>query len=69
MTLAAATARVDQLDELAPGLAKELTLTREAKDSLLYVERKAYSGRAGVVPVERRAGPGGAGPGAAAARK
>jgi hypothetical protein len=30
------------LDELDRGLAKELTLTREAYDPLLYVERRAY---------------------------
>jgi hypothetical protein len=42
VTLQAIAARVGRLDELARGLAKELTLTRQADDPLVYVERKAY---------------------------
>ena len=38
------TARVRRLDELARGLAKEVTLWREGNDPLLYLERKAYLG-------------------------
>lgn len=34
--------RVARLEELALGLAKERALIREAKDDLLYLERKAY---------------------------
>jgi hypothetical protein len=49
MTLQAIAARVERLDELSRGLAKELTLIREADDPLLYVERKAYLGALGRV--------------------
>jgi hypothetical protein len=42
MTLRAIAARVDRLDELARGLAKEIVLVGDADDSLLYLERKAY---------------------------
>jgi hypothetical protein len=35
-------ARVDRLDKLARGLAKELTLIRQADDPLLHVEQKGY---------------------------
>jgi hypothetical protein len=42
MTLRAIAARVGRLDDLARDLAKEMTLTREADDPLLYAERKAY---------------------------
>jgi hypothetical protein len=43
VTLRAIAARVDRLDELSRGLAKELTLIRQADDPLLYVERKGYT--------------------------
>ena len=42
MTLRAIAARVRRLDELARGLAKELTLIGDADDPLLHVERRAY---------------------------
>ena len=42
MTLRTIAARVDRLEELARGLAKELTLLSQADDPLLYVERKTY---------------------------
>ena len=35
-------ARVRRLDELARGLAKEVSLWRGGNDPLLYLERKAY---------------------------
>jgi hypothetical protein len=35
-------ARVARLDQLARGLAKEVTLWKSCNDPLLYVERKAY---------------------------
>jgi hypothetical protein len=41
LTVERIAARVDHLDELARGLAKELVRVGEAKDPLLYVERKA----------------------------
>jgi hypothetical protein len=34
--------RIDRLDQLSRGLAKEVVLTRAANDPLLYLERKAY---------------------------
>ena len=37
-------ARVRRLDQLARGLAKEVTLWKDANDPLLYLERKAYLG-------------------------
>jgi hypothetical protein len=37
-------ARVRRLDELARGLAKEVTLWKAGNDPLLYLERKAYLG-------------------------
>jgi hypothetical protein len=37
-------ARVERLDRLARGLAKEVGLWRGCKDPLLYRERKAYLG-------------------------
>jgi hypothetical protein len=37
-------ARVRRLDELARGLAKEVSLWRGGNDPLLYLERKAYLG-------------------------
>jgi len=37
-------ARVERLDELARGLAKELALLSDASDPLLYVERLGYKG-------------------------
>ena len=42
MNLADLTARVRRLDELARGLAKEVTLWKACDDPLLYLERKAY---------------------------
>jgi hypothetical protein len=44
MTRADLTARVRRLDDLARGLAKEVTLWKGAHDPLLYLERKAYLG-------------------------
>ena len=44
MTLTDLTARVRRLDELARGLAKEVTLWKECNDPLLYLERKVYLG-------------------------
>lgn len=35
-------ARVRRLDQLARGLAREVSLWRECNDPLLYLERKAY---------------------------
>jgi hypothetical protein len=37
-------ARVHRLDELARGLAKEVSLWKGGNDPLLYLERKAYLG-------------------------
>jgi hypothetical protein len=34
--------RIDRLDQLSRGLAKEVVLMRAANDPLLYLERKAY---------------------------
>lgn len=34
--------RIQRLDELARGLAKEVVVWREGNDPLLYLERKAY---------------------------
>ncbi len=42
MNLADLTARVRRLDELARGLAKEVTLWKECNNPLLFLERKAY---------------------------
>ena len=42
MTLTDLKARVDRLQDLAVGLAKEVVLWKEGSDPLLYVERKAY---------------------------
>ncbi len=44
MNLADLTARVHRLDQLARGLAKEVTLWKGSNDPLLYLERKAYKG-------------------------
>jgi hypothetical protein len=35
-------ARVERLDQLGRGLAKEVVLWRKGNDPLLYLERKAY---------------------------
>lgn len=40
--LADVTARIQRLETLAGGLAREVYLWREADDPLLYLERKAY---------------------------
>jgi hypothetical protein len=37
-------ARVRRLDQLARGLAKEVSLWKGSNDPLLYLERKAYLG-------------------------
>jgi len=37
-------ARVRRLDQLARGLAQEVSLWRKGNDPLLYLERKAYLG-------------------------
>lgn len=37
-------ARVCRLDQLARGLAKEISLWRSCNDPLLYLERRAYVG-------------------------
>lgn len=42
MTIADVTLRVRRLDDLARGLAKEVTLWKSCNDPLLYVERKTY---------------------------
>jgi hypothetical protein len=42
MNLTDLAARVQRLDELARGLAKEVTLWKACNDPLLYLERKAY---------------------------
>jgi hypothetical protein len=40
--LAAAAARVERLDQLSRGLAREVSLIRQANEPMLYLERKAY---------------------------
>jgi hypothetical protein len=42
LTLSDMIARIQRLDELTRGLAKEVLLWREANDPLLYLERRAY---------------------------
>jgi hypothetical protein len=42
MNLTDVKARVRRLDELARGLAKEVSLWKACDDPLLYLERKAY---------------------------
>jgi hypothetical protein len=42
MNLKDMTSRVQRLDELSRGLAKEATLRRQGNDPLLFLERKAY---------------------------
>jgi hypothetical protein len=42
MNLIDLAARVRRLDELARGLAKEVTLWKACNDPLLYLERKEY---------------------------
>jgi hypothetical protein len=44
MNLSDLRARVGRLDELARGLAKEVSLWKNSNDPLLYLERKAYLG-------------------------
>ena len=44
MNLSDLRARVRRLDQLARGLAKEVTLWKSCNDPLLYLERKAYLG-------------------------
>jgi hypothetical protein len=44
MNLADLSARVERLDQLSRGLAKEVILVRQGDDPLLYLERKAYLG-------------------------
>jgi hypothetical protein len=44
MNLSDLQARVRRLDQLARGLAKEVTLWKGCNDPLLYLERKAYLG-------------------------
>jgi hypothetical protein len=44
MNLTDLRARVRRLDELARGLAKEVSLWKGGNDPLLYLERKAYLG-------------------------
>ena len=44
MNLSDLQARVRRLDQLARGLAKEVTLWKSCDDPLLYLERKAYLG-------------------------
>jgi hypothetical protein len=44
MNLTDLSARVERLDQLSRGLAKEVILIREGNDLLLYLERKAYLG-------------------------
>ncbi len=41
-TLADVVARIQRLDELTRGLAKEVLLWRDGGDPLLYLERRAY---------------------------
>ena len=54
MNLSDLRARVARLDQLARGLAKEVTLWKSCNDPLLYVERKAYLGgiQDGLVGIE-----------------
>jgi hypothetical protein len=42
MTLTDLRRRVERLEDLARGLAKEVVLWKKADDPLLYVERKGY---------------------------
>jgi hypothetical protein len=42
MKLADLTARIQRLDQLMRGLAREVALWKAGNDPLLYVERKAY---------------------------
>jgi hypothetical protein len=42
MNLTDISSRVERLDQLSRGLAKEVVLWRECADPLLYLERKAY---------------------------
>lgn len=42
MTLTDLSARVQRLEQLTRGLAKEVVLWKECNDPLLYLERKAY---------------------------
>ncbi len=42
LTLTDVIARIQRLDELTRGLAKEVLLWRAADDPLLYLERRAY---------------------------
>jgi hypothetical protein len=42
MNLNDLTARVQRLDQLARGLAKEVWMWKRGNDPLLYLERKAY---------------------------
>jgi hypothetical protein len=44
MNLSDLSARVERLDQLSRGLAKEVILIRQGDDPLLYLERKAYLG-------------------------
>lgn len=44
MNLSDLQARVRRLDQLARGLAKEVSLWKGCNDPLLYLERKAYLG-------------------------
>jgi hypothetical protein len=44
MNLTDLQARVRRLEQLARGLAKEVTLWKACNDPLLYLERKAYLG-------------------------
>ena len=44
MNLEDMTARIQRLDMLARGFAKEVALWKQSNDSLLYLERKAYLG-------------------------
>jgi len=36
--------RVERLDSLARGLAREVSIVRQGQDPLLYLERRAYLG-------------------------
>jgi hypothetical protein len=42
VTLNQIAARVQRLDQLSRGLAREISLIRAANDPMLYLERKAY---------------------------
>jgi hypothetical protein len=44
MNLSDLKARIQRLDELARGLAREVALWKGGNDPLLYLERKAYVG-------------------------